>query len=62
MVLHIDWINKGSLFVSGVNCIGVSNEEELANVMNVGIPEELYDIILQNSHTIIDDHLNVDWF
>ena len=62
LVLHEEWINKGSLFVSGVNCIGVSNEEELANVMNIGIPEELYDIILKNSHTIIEDHLNVDWF
>ena len=61
LVLHEDWINKGSLFVSGVNCIGVSDEEELAKVMNVGIPKELYDIILQNSHKIIEDHLEVDW-
>ena len=62
LVLHEEWINKGSLFVSGVNCIGVSNEEDLAKVMNIGIPEELYDIILKNSHTIIEDHLKVDWF
>jgi len=62
LVLHEEWINKGSLFVSGVNCIGVKNEEDLAKVMNVGIPEELYDIILKNSHTIIEDHLKVDWF
>jgi len=62
LVLHEEWINKGSLFVSGVNCIGVKTEEDLAKVMNVGIPEELYDIILQNSRKIIEDHLNVDWF
>tara|TARA_B100001123_G_C15314720_1_gene1025701 strand:- start:1602 stop:2603 length:1002 start_codon:yes stop_codon:yes gene_type:complete len=61
LVLHEEWVNKGSLFVSGVNCIVVSNEEELAKVMNVGIPEELYDIILQNSKKIIEDHLVVDW-
>jgi hypothetical protein len=61
LVLHDEWTNKGSLFVSGVNCIVVSNEEELAKVMNVGIPEELYDIILQNSKKIIEDHLVVDW-
>ena len=61
LVLHEEWTNKGSLFVSGVNCIVVSNEEELAKVMNVGIPEELYDIILQNSKKIIEDHLVVDW-
>ena len=62
LVLHEEWINKGSLFVSGVNCIGVSDEEDLAKVMNVGIPEKLYDIILKNSHQIIEDHLEVDWF
>ena len=62
LVLHEEWVNKGSLFVSGVNCIVVSNEEELAKVMNVGIPEELYDIILQNSKKIIEDHLVVVWF
>ena len=62
LVLHEEWTNKGSLFVSGVNCIVVSNEEELAKVMNNGIPEELYDTILKNSKKIIEDHLNVDWF
>jgi len=62
LVLHEEWVNKGSLFVSGVNCIVVSNEEELANFMNNGIPEELYDTILKNSKKIIEDHLNVDWF
>jgi len=62
LILHEEWTNKGSLFVSGVNCIVVSNEEELAKVMNIGIPEELYDTILKNSKKIIEDHLNVDWF
>jgi hypothetical protein len=62
LVLHEEWTNKGSLFVSGVNCIVVSNEEELAKVMNNGIPEELYDTILKNSKKIIEDHLTVDWF
>ena len=61
LILHEEWVNKGSLFVSGVNCIVVSNEEELAKVMNIGIPEELYDTILKNSKKIIEDHLNVDW-
>jgi hypothetical protein len=62
LVLHEEWTNKGSLFVSGVNCIVVSNEEELAKVMNNGIPEELYDTILKNSKKIIEDHLVVNWF
>jgi len=62
LVLHEEWINKGSLFVSGVNCIGVSNEQELANIMNNGIDQGLTDTILKNSHKIIEDHLVVDWF
>ena len=61
LVLHKEWTNKGSLFVSGVNCIVVSDEEELAKVMNNGIPEGLYDTILKNSKKIIEDHLTVDW-
>ena len=61
LILHEEWTNKGSLFVSGINCIVVSNEEDLAKVMNIGIPEELYDTILKNSKKIIEDHLNVDW-
>jgi len=62
LVLHEEWINKGSLFHSGINCLSVSDEEELAKLMNEGISEELYDIILKNSYKIIEDHLKVDWF
>lgn len=62
LILHNDWIDKGSLFQSGVNCIGVSNEEELANIINNDIDEELSELILNNSKKIIEDHLSVDWF
>lgn len=61
LILHNDWINKGSLFQSGVNCLGVSNEEELANIINNDIDQELSELILNNSKKIIEDHLSVDW-
>jgi len=61
LILHNDWINKGSLFQSGVNCLGVSNEEELANIINNDIDKELSELILNNSKKIIEDHLSVHW-
>jgi hypothetical protein len=59
LILHNEWITKGDLFQSGVNCIGVSNEEELSQVINNGLGVELYDLILQNSKKIVEDHLKV---
>jgi len=61
LILHNEWITKGSLFVSGNNCLGVSNEEELATILNNDIDKELSDLILNNSKKIIEDHLSVDW-
>ena len=61
LILHNDWISQGDLFQSGVNCIGVSNEEELANVINNDIDVELSELILKNSKEIIKDHLTLSW-
>ena len=61
LILHNDWIKEGSLFQSGVNCLGVSNEEELANIINNDIDFELSENILKNSKKIIQDHINVSW-
>jgi hypothetical protein len=60
LILHNEWINKGNLFKSGVNCIGVSNEDELSQVINNGIGIELHEVILQNSKKILKDHLNIE--
>ena len=57
LILHNEWINKGSLFVSGVNCIGVSNEQELATILNNDIDVDLTNVILQNSRKLLNDHL-----
>ena len=57
LILHNEWISKGSLFKSGVNCLGVSNEEELASILNNDIDEDLTNLILQNSKKIVEDHI-----
>lgn len=57
LILNNDWISKGSLFKSGVNCLGVSNENELAQIINNGIDNELQNSILKNSKKILSEHL-----
>jgi hypothetical protein len=57
LILNNEWISKGSLFVSGENCIGVSDEKELSDVLNNDISQELSDLILKNSKKILEDHL-----
>ena len=57
LILHNEWITKGSLFKSGINCLGVSNEEELASILNNDIDEDLSELIIQNSKKILEDHI-----
>jgi len=57
LILHNEWISKGSLFKSGINCLGVSNEEELASILNNDIDEDLTNLILQNSKKLLEDHI-----
>ena len=61
LILHNEWITKGSLFQSGINCIGVSNETELATIINNGITEDLSKKILSNSRKLLEDHISVNW-
>lgn len=54
LVLHREWINKGNLFVENVNCLAVSDEYELRDIL-LGIRE--YDInIAENAYKILDNH------
>ena len=57
LVLHNDWINKGELFISGVNCIGVSTPEELAEFLTNDLPSSKYSEILMNSKKILENHV-----
>jgi hypothetical protein len=57
LVLHNDWINKGELFTSGVNCIGVGTAEELAEFIKNDLPSSKYSEILMNSKKILENHV-----
>jgi hypothetical protein len=57
LILNNEWISKGSLFKSGINCIGVSDENELSHVINNDIDEDLRNLILKNSKDILKDHM-----
>ena len=54
--IHLDWINAGSTFKSGYNCIGVSTPEELAQFIEKGLSEKEYKNILMNSKKILEKH------
>ncbi len=57
LILHLDWINKGELFISGQNCIGVSTSEELAEFLTNDLSSEKYSEILMNSKKILENHV-----
>jgi hypothetical protein len=57
LVLHLEWINKGELFQSGVNCIGVGTAEELAEFIKNDLPSSKYSEILMNSKKILENHV-----
>ena len=57
LVLHNDWISKGSTFTSGVNCIGVGTAEELAEFIKNDLPSSKYSEILMNSKKILENHV-----
>ena len=50
------WIEKGNLFESGKNCIGVSNEYELSEFLTNDLSDEKYSEILENSRKILENH------
>ena len=56
LILHNEWIEKGNLFESGKNCIGVSNEYELSEFLTNDLSDEKYSEILENSRKILENH------
>jgi hypothetical protein len=61
LVLHDEWISKGDLFESGVNCIGISNAKELADFIMKGLSEKKRKEIVANSKNILEDHFKIQW-
>lgn len=58
LILHHDWISQGDLFKEGVNCLGASSPEELAQHLQSDI-----DItpIVKESQKLLLPHLKVIW-
>lgn len=58
LILHRNWINQGSIFKEGVNCLATDNPKELANIL---ISKKDYSSIVKESQKILKPHLNVKW-
>jgi hypothetical protein len=61
LILHKDWINQSDLFQDKVNCLAVSNENELAELLMNEISEEDKQILRTNAKKIVDTHSSVIW-
>ena len=61
LILHNEWICKGSLFQSGINCVGVSDEHELASFLKRGLPLKDWTRIQETSEKLLKDHISVNW-
>jgi len=55
LILHNDWINKGTTFKNNVNCLSVKNEIELKDILN-GEREYDKEVILKNARDILKNH------
>jgi len=58
LILHNDWINKDNIFKHNYNCLGVSNEFELIEILE---ENKNYDNIIINSKKVLKNNINVDW-
>ena len=61
LILHKDWINQSDLFQDKVNCLAVSNENELVELLMNEISEEDKQILRTNAKKIVDTHSSVIW-
>ncbi len=55
LILHKDWIQKGTLFVENINCLAVKDEHELKDILLDNIKYDREKII-ENAKKILEDH------
>jgi len=55
LILHKEWINKGDLFIDGLNCLSVENEKELYEILSLQKNID-YKKITQNAKKILINH------
>jgi hypothetical protein len=58
LILHNDWISQGDTFQHNSNCLGVSNESEIKQILESDVN---YDHIIENAKLLLIDHISVDW-
>ncbi len=58
LILHKDWVNQGSIFKDGVNCLTAKTPEQLAAHLESDIDLEP---LIEESQKLLKPHLNVKW-
>lgn len=58
LILHRDWVNQGSIFQEGVNCLAAETPEELSNILTNSTNLEA---IVSQSRKLLEPHLQVCW-
>ena len=58
LILHRDWVNQGSIFQEGVNCLAAETPEELSNILTNSTN---LDAIVSQSRKLLEPHLQVCW-
>ena len=62
LILHTEWISHPqSVFVANVNCLAVSDADQLAKILINDIDDKLYQRILKNSRKLLVQHSKVQW-
>jgi len=58
LVLHRNWINQGTIFKEGVNCLAAETPEELATILSE--PRDITHLI-KESRKLLKPHIQVRW-
>ena len=61
LILNQSWIEGGTTFESGRNCIGVTDEHELATFLNKGLTRAVHAKLVKASRTLLQEHVDVRW-
>ena len=56
LILHNDWIKRDKLFIHNYNCFGVSNENEIKDILMTDFDEEYLEMIKTNASKILSNH------
>jgi hypothetical protein len=61
LILNHAWIEAGTTFESGRNCIGVKDEHELSSFLNRGLTRAEHAKLVKESRRLLQEHVDVRW-